>query len=190
MITIGILIALGLEQAVEVWHHHRLGVEARERIVDELRGNKRAVDNARTQVAKNKEDLQHSLSVVRLYLTRKAPARGEMRVTANGAPLSSANWTTASATGALGYMDSGDVKRFATTYEIQSLLQHAQDEMVQSAVQSYSWVAFNPGGAGDLREDQLRELERQILSCLGDAVMWDQLASQLSKQYERVLQSK
>lgn len=184
------MIALGLEQAVEAWHHHELGVEARENVRNEIRDNKQAIDGARPIVAKNKEDCQHSLEVVRLYLAHKPPKHGEMKIPVNGAALNSTSWTTASATGALGYIGYAEAKRFATSYEIQALLQSAQQDMLQSAVQAYSDVAFNEGGPSSLREDQLRELERKIVNCLGRVVTWDQLAGQLSKEYERALQSK
>ena len=84
MVTIGILIALGLEQAVEAWHHHEPGVEARENISNEIRDNKQAVDRARPIPAKNKEALQQSFEVVRLYLAHKPPEQ----------TTSFANWST------------------------------------------------------------------------------------------------
>jgi hypothetical protein len=56
MITIGILIALGFEQAVEAWHHHELGVPARENILSEIHDNKREVDGVRAIVKGDREN--------------------------------------------------------------------------------------------------------------------------------------
>jgi hypothetical protein len=73
---------------------------------------------------------------------------------------------------------------------MQEVLRHAQDGMVQSTVQAYSLLAFNPQGPSSLREDQLRDLEHQILDCLGGVIFWDQVADQLSREYARDLKAK
>lgn len=187
MVTIGILIALGLEQTVEAWHHRELGVEARENILNEIRDNKQKVDRARPVVARNKEALQRSLATLRLYMAHKPPQHGEMQFLVSGPTLSTTSWTTASTTGALGYMSYAEAKRFAGAYQVQAVLQHAEDDMVQSAVPAFSLVAFNSAGPAGLRDDQLRDLERQISNCLGNVVFFDQVADQLSKEYARVL---
>jgi len=190
MVTIGILIALGLEQTVEAWHHHELGIEARENILNEIRDNKQKVDRARPLVAKNKEALRSSLATLRLYLAHKPPKHGEMPIPVSGPTLSTTSWTTASTTGTLSYMGYAETKRFAGAYQVQAVLQHAEDEMIQSAVQAFSLAGVNPDGPAGMREDQLRDLERQLSSALGDVVFFDQLAEQLSREYSRVLQTK
>ena len=187
MVTIGILIALGLEQTVEAWHHRDLGIEARENILSEIRDNKQQVDRARPVVAKNREALQQSLKIVRLYMAHKPPKHGVIQIPANGPSLSTTSWTTASNTGTLSYMNYAEAKRFAEAYQVQAVLQHAEDDMVQSTVQAYSLVAFTSAGPASMREDQLRDLERQLSNSLGNVVFFDQVADQLSKEYARVL---
>jgi hypothetical protein len=71
MITIGILIALGLEQAVEAWHHRELGLQARENIVNELRDNKIEIDKVRDAMGKDRDQLVHTLATVRQFLAHE-----------------------------------------------------------------------------------------------------------------------
>lgn len=56
MIIIGILIALGLEQAVQVWHHHELDAQARENILQEIGDNKREIDAERVLISKTRQN--------------------------------------------------------------------------------------------------------------------------------------
>ncbi|MBZ5575749.1 MAG: hypothetical protein LAP40_04225 [Acidobacteriia bacterium] len=190
MITLGVLIALGLEQTVEAWRHHELGVQARENILNEVRDNKRRIDGARRAVAKNAERRQSSLNVVREYLAHQKLAHAEMSILINGATLSSTSWTTASATGALGYLGYADAKRFATAYYIQALLEHAQDDEYQTAIRAFALLKYSPGGPATLSDEQLRSVERDVLDYLGQLTFWQQLAAPLSAEYESVLKAK
>ena len=45
IVTVGILIALGLETLVELKQHRDMGIEARENITHELQDNKRELDD-------------------------------------------------------------------------------------------------------------------------------------------------
>jgi hypothetical protein len=190
MITVGILIALGLEQAVEVWHHHELGVQARENILREVRDNKRELDNARASVKQNMQALQHTLEMVRQLLAhKKMPDAYSMSITTTLANLNSASWTTAAATGALGYMGYDEAKKFAGAYDLQALVQRMQDDEVRKVSGALAPASFSTSGPEALSDDELRSLEREVLSCMAGISMWDQLASDLSKEYDRVLKA-
>lgn len=188
MITIGILIALGLEQAVEAWHHHELGVQARENILSEIRDNKREIDSDRALVKTNKERLLQTLQTLRQFLAHQKPAKAEMSITVNGANLNSTSWSTAAATGALGYMGYAQAKRFAKAYDIQGLLQRTQEDEFRTASGALSLVSFSPGGPETMSDAQLRNAESEVVNCLAKVMLWDQIAAQLSAEYGRILQ--
>jgi hypothetical protein len=189
MITIGILIALGLEQSVEAWHHHELGIQARENILSEIRDNKREIDGERALVAKNQEKLKHTLEVIRQLLAHKKLSSMEMSIAFNGASFSSTSWTTAAATGSLGYMGYAEAKKFARAYDLQALLQGVQNQELRNTTQALAPIVFSAGGPDKLSDEQLRSSEREVLSCLAGTTQWDQLAAQLSEEYGRVLKT-
>jgi hypothetical protein len=187
MITIGILIALGLEQAVEAWHHHELGVQARENILNELRDNKKEIDNVRAGIEKNREQLTNTLHIIRQLLAHQKLERAEMGIKVSGASLSSTSWTTAAATGALGYIGYAEAQKFAHAYELQGLLLRMQEEAFGKSVAPLAILSLAPGGPDGLTDEQLRIVERQVISLIGDITLWDQLATQLSQGYDRSL---
>ena len=190
MIVLGILIALGLEQAVEAWHHHEMGVEARENILQEIRDNQKEIAGEHRLIEKNKEDMQHTLQVVRQFLAHQKLKVNSMSLSVNNADLNSTSWTTAGATGALGYMGYAEAKRFARAYEIQELLQHVQEDRMRSVVHALTPVNFSGNGPDSMTDEQLREVERGVLDCLAQASQWEQLAAQLDDEYSRVLKAK
>jgi len=118
MVTVGILIAIGLEHAVEAWHHHELGVEARQNILAEIRDNKKEVERARAQLQRNREKLKRTLDTVRKILASEKLEEAHTPVIVNGATLASTSWNAAAATGTVAYMGYDEVKRFATAYEM------------------------------------------------------------------------
>lgn len=187
MITIGILIALGLEQAVEAWHQHALGVEARENIISEIRDNKKEIDDERVLIEQNREKLKHTLDTLHQFLAHKKLDHAEMSIQVNAASLNATSWTTAQATGTLGYMGYEAAKKFAPVYDTQGLLQRLQEEQFRVASNALAPIANMPGGPEKLSDDQLRAIERDVLACLSGVTMWGQIASQLSDQYGRAL---
>ena len=189
MITIGILIALGLEQTVEAWHHHELGVRAEESILNEMRDNKKEIDAERTLVAKNKERLGDALGLVQQLLAHRKLLKAEISIRFSGADLSSTSWTTAAVTGALGYMGYSETKRFAHAYDLQALILPVQSEGLHETSRALALLAYAPGGPESLNDEQLRTTQSEILNCLAITEQWDQLAVQLSKQYARALKA-
>lgn len=63
-ITVGILIALGLEQSLEAYHHYQLANEARANIVSELQDNKHSLDDLIGGMKKIEREHQHVTDVV------------------------------------------------------------------------------------------------------------------------------
>lgn len=187
MIVVGILIALGLEQAVEAWHHHELGVEARESILNELRDNKKELDAERVKVAKNREDLVHAVGVIRQCLAHKKFTEHEITVRFSGAELGSTAWSTAAATGALGYIGYAGARRFARSYDLQAMLLRIQSEGFRVSANAMAPVAYSPDGPDSLSDEQLRAVEHDLTECLAISAQWDQLAAQLSTEYGRAL---
>jgi hypothetical protein len=188
MITIGILIALGLEQAVESWHHHELGQQAQENILSEIRGNKKGVDRARVVVKENREALLKSLTTVRQLIAHEKLKEAPVTIKLNAASLTSTSWTTAQSTGALGYLGYGKAQKFAKAYEAQTLLQRIQDEEIGKVSEPFALVSFTRGGAASLNDDQLRTVEHDLIELLAMATLWDQMASELSQEYDHAVQ--
>jgi hypothetical protein len=152
-ITIGLLIALGLEGCVE-WNHHRnLRNEADANLRQEITANQK--DLAAVRDAFGDEEKQLAAIAEKLKQRQQGkevdhhPAQLGMKITT----LQDVSWKTATSTGALGYMDYSQVKRYAEAYQLQDQFVQIQNGIVDrmpdmlSATTGQIW-AISPADAG------------------------------------------
>ena len=114
IVTIGILIALGLEGIRETIYVHRVVRDARENFHVELVGNRRNLDRE----LKNDSEMLAQLDqiIADLPKLRKDPAEFRARVAKlypSGYFFSSSRWESALSTGALGHMSVDEVNQYA-----------------------------------------------------------------------------
>jgi hypothetical protein len=114
IVTIGILIALGLEGIRETIYVHRIVRDARENFHVELVGNRGNLDRE----LKNDNDTLARLDqiIADLPNLRKDPAKFRERVAKiypSGYFFSGSRWESALSTGALGHMSVDEVNRYA-----------------------------------------------------------------------------
>jgi len=75
-IVIGLLIAIGLEQAVEALHHHHLAHQARERLESERESNQGSNEFNIYSTHRHQRDLQHDLALIHAARAHTAPPPG------------------------------------------------------------------------------------------------------------------
>jgi len=185
-ITVGILIALGLEQAATAYHHHELAENARANILSELRDNARSLDAHLKNVEKREEEHRQTLAVLDILIARKPISEFSMNLGFDVPTLLSTSWNTAESTGALAYMDYSDVKRFAGVYDTQQLLLKIQEELSRTASAAMGMIAATKDPA-KLSTAELIEARQSAQHSLTELTIWEQIASQLSKEYAVVL---
>jgi len=128
VITAGLLIALALENAAEAVHHRHQRKEAETLIRQELANN-------RDTVQEGTADLQKEIAAMAAMLGA-LDARSEGKPATLPKPedlqfreisIPDAAWSTASTTGALSYMEYGEVERFSQAYKEQEQLQRMEE---------------------------------------------------------------
>jgi hypothetical protein len=134
-ITIGLLIALGLEAGVEALHHRHQREEAETLIRQEIQNNLDGLHKAAPVVI----DELHQMNQVMDTLQSRAQSQpGNLRdseFTFREAPMQDAAWRTASSTGALSLMDYAEVERFSDAYKEQALLQTLEEQALDDYLQ-------------------------------------------------------
>jgi len=117
-ITIGLLIALGLESTVEWIHHRHQAQEARENILQEIHTNQQSVADYLGQLAKAEKalDLYVSRADERLH---GRPLTPQNQFNGDSLTVLHAAWDSASTTGATGAMSYDEVRRYSTLYNDQ-----------------------------------------------------------------------
>ena len=121
IITLGLLIALGLEGIVEWARHKHLVHTAEANLRLELRENRATLANNEKSVDAAEKELQQWLSVLAAYKANHRPSQ-ELKFNWEWNGLSSAAWDTARNTGAAALMNYEVVERYSDTYTQQSLV--------------------------------------------------------------------
>lgn len=135
-ITVGLLIALGLENAAEAMHHRHQRREAEENIRQELEHNRTLLRTKAPEVLAERDNLVMVMDVL-VSRSNGAPFPDikELKVGFHEENIPDAAWRTASSTGVLAYMDYGEVERFADAYKQQEMLQNAQEQALDDYLQ-------------------------------------------------------
>jgi hypothetical protein len=144
IVTIGILIALGLEGVRETIYVHRVVRDARENFRVELEGNRQNLDK---ELKNDTESLARVDKIVAdLPTLRKDPAQFRARVAEvypSGYFFSSSRWESALSTGALGHMAVDEVNQYAEanflthTYTALELQTNTDWQQLEAYVSSY-----------------------------------------------------
>ena len=180
-ITAGLLIALGLEAAVEAAHHHELAARARENIEQEITRNVvRARDNiASVQMAI--ADTDGNLAAARLHLSTKDPA-GHVHVHASWMTFDEAAWLTARESGALAHMPLEEVQRYAGVYSRQQALEHEADSVMHAALLAMSPLEIQ-GGVAMATDDDWRAMMQRSADAKQQLLVLSALVQGLNADY-------
>ena len=127
-ITIGLLIALGLEATVEALHHRHERHEAETQIRHEIQDNLDKLPQGAPEAMDELKKVAGVLQVLEARVKSQPGVLHEGDLMFREAPLQDAAWRTANSTGALNYMDYAEVERFSDAYKEQALLQTMEEQ--------------------------------------------------------------
>lgn len=145
-ITIGLLIALGLENAAEAWHHHEQRREAEETIRLELRRNSAKLREALPAVMTERDNIVRLLQFLEARSRNQPGDTKGLQVTFSQSPMDDAAWRTAASTGALSYMPYARVQTLSVAYKEQEMLDAASQRAIGDYLElgSYLQTVKNP----------------------------------------------
>jgi hypothetical protein len=186
IITAGVLIALTLEGAVS-WVDHRMLVrEAVANLNAELRNNKKELDGLFANLKKEQKQLEHADEVAGVLLAHKPISTLELELESHGAELRNAAVTTGQITGAFGFMDYGDVRRYADIYDLQAQFMRLQEREGQHFLDVWGFVR-RIASADRPADDAIQRWRAQIDVAFVGVVDREQLGRQLQKRYDETL---
>jgi hypothetical protein len=189
IITAGVFIALALEGIVS-WADHRLLVrEATANVIAELRSNAKELDALLASLEQEKAPLEHAAEVADLLLARKPLDHMTMALESHGAELKNAAVTTGQITGAFGYMEYDDVRRYADIYDLQAQYMRLQEREGQHFADVLAFVR-HIAAPGAPNADALERWKSQIDVALAGLISREQLGRQLQRRYQELLSEK
>ncbi|MDQ2926181.1 MAG: hypothetical protein M3R43_11585 [Acidobacteriota bacterium] len=145
-ITVGLLIALGLEASVEAMHHRHQRQEAEATIREEIRQNRDDLVKAQNNIHTEIKNMVKVLDFLQARVKGQTGDAKGLTLEFNEGPLQDAAWRTAASTGVVSYMDYAAVEKYAVAYKEQGqfevMEQQALDEYLQ--LDSYVVKGFDP----------------------------------------------
>jgi len=185
-ITVGLLIALALEGCVERWHHRELRDEADANMKQEIRDNTQEIATMRSNIAKEEKSLTSALQFLQARRENKAYDISSISLSFSFGDLSDASWRTASATGALNYMDYSHVQWYASAYQLQDKFDVLQLQTFNDflQLQSYAVNGFNPE---KVTPQEAAAAAVEVRRALARLKALDQFGDALSKDYDNAL---
>ncbi len=118
-ITVGLLIAVGIEGLVERHQHRELAEQARNSMTAEIRGNTTSLHEALQQIAAMRTKIKADIAAVEAVQnapTGSAPTDVKLRIDYGGNTVDETAWRTAQATAALSYMPYDEASTFSNIY--------------------------------------------------------------------------
>ena len=132
-ITVGLLIALGLENAAEAMHHRHDRKEAEALIRQEIAANRKVIVDGEAEFKTELDGMTRVLHTLDDMAQGQPGMLEEKDFQFHQAPMQDSAWRTASSTGVLSYMRYEEVQRFSDAYKEQDQL----DAMEQLTLEDY-----------------------------------------------------
>ena len=183
-ITVGLLIALGLEAMVEAVHHHEFAAQARENIERELDRN---VAHAKANTAKLQSAVDAIDGVLVAVRERRdhpdATERIDLRVGASWDNFEDAAWLTARESGALSHMPLDEVQKYAGVYARQTELEHRADAIMDGATLTLAPL-FAEAPAAQIPAENARTILSRAADVKVQLMVFKQIVQGLGDDYE------
>jgi hypothetical protein len=164
-ITIGLLIAVGIEAAVEHHQHRELAREARETMREEIRKNAGSITEALGDIAREQQKMQLNLAAVRkVQLNPNDPSAENVKldISYSSTGLEDTGWRTAQATGALAFMPYTESSKYSGIYGAEQGFLKEQDQLSEDEAHFLGAIERFHLGKGKLTKDAADAMAEQF----------------------------
>src|ERR1700761_8514444 len=155
-ITIGLLIAVGIEAAVERHMHRELAAEARASMTAEILNNTTNIADALNDIDQEQQHLKANLAGLRkIQLNPSDPGAKNLNIdiSYNTTSLEDTAWRTAQITGALAYMPYAESNKFTTIYNNAEDFLKKQDQISEDQARFFGVIQKFHVGGGTLSKE-------------------------------------
>ncbi len=156
-ITVGLLIAVGIEGCVELHHEHTLVKEARATLREEIDHNASSLESASKAITEERKNIQNdmdSLTKIQESPHDKNLQNVNLNATFNVQSLHEAAWKTAQTTGALAYMPYEESQKYTDLYQMQDAFLSNQEKLLEDEAQLLGTMAKLNFGHGSTTAEQ------------------------------------
>jgi len=181
-ITIGLLIALGLEGCVEWQHHRHMVHEAEDAMSGEIAQNRKTLELLKQPIADQQKELDQDLATLAQMRSNPKADGKSLGFGFQTHSFDSVAWRTAQTSGVFAYMPYSDASKFADIYGAQEGLVKAEEQVVDEVVSAAALPSTQPAPWHPTVE-QIDELTTRIGVLKMRLYFLQSLMDSLSKQY-------
>ena len=156
-ISVGLLIAVGIEGCVELHREHKLVQEARATMREEIEHNSAQMKDTVANLKKQREMMQKNIdALTRIQENPKDKEAQKASISADFTTvgLRDTAWKTAQTTGAMGFMPYAEAQRYSDVYGSQKEFLDQQDKILEDEAQFLGVMAKTNYGHGDVTAEQ------------------------------------
>jgi hypothetical protein len=156
-ISVGLLIAVGIEGCVELHREHKLVKEARATMREEIESNSKEMTEAVENIKKQKAAMQkNTAALTRILENPKDKSAQDLDIDASytNKTLKDTAWKTAQTTGALSYMPYSEGEKYAAIYQAQAAFEAEEAKIVEDEAQLFGVLAKTNFGHGPVTPEK------------------------------------
>jgi hypothetical protein len=156
-ISVGLLIAVGIEGCVELHREHKLVNEARATMREEIQDNLASMKDAEQALTKQRAMMKTNIeTLTRIQENPKDKVAQSASIDADFSMtgLRDTAWKTAQTTGALSFMPYDEARRYSNVYGGQQDFLSQQDKILEDEAQFLGVVAKTNFGHGGITPEQ------------------------------------
>lgn len=188
-ITAGILIALWIDDLRETRREQALVRNAHQQLTREIADNLRDVNGTEASREAHQQTFMDGLQALDTQATGK-PAAVMAPLSLNSPSFPRSAWDTAGRTGALALMEYKDVKAYSELYDLQDLVDRAQERYIQRLTeQSAQFLLTIRGERAAASRSDLQAAREQGMALMGAFRTYRELMARLDMHYERAPKS-
>ncbi|MGA7155871.1 MAG: hypothetical protein WBY53_03440 [Acidobacteriaceae bacterium] len=164
-ITIGLLIAVGIEAGVERYEHHELAAEARQTMTAEIRDNAHNADDALAAVDQEQKKMAQNVAAIeKVQLKPNDPANDHLNIDIGyrTVDMQDTAWRTAQATGALSYMPYKEAETFSDIYTDEQTFAASERKLAEDEAQMLGTIRQYHLGEGKMSADAANAMARDL----------------------------
>ncbi len=181
-ITIGLLIALGLEASVEWVHHRHLVAVARENIHREVEQNQQLLPQNLTHLREDALRMQQNIVVIRQLRDHPRAPHGKLSFNLGWSQFAGSAWSTARSTGSLAYMPYDELQSLSQIYAQQDYVNGLGTTLFTDQGKAPSIIAAEVH-VEDLQLEQLAQLMSKTTDLLAQLDALEHLLADLQEKY-------
>jgi hypothetical protein len=188
-ITVGLLIALGLESSVEWLHHRHVMHQAQHAMLMEIKTNAAGMADRQKALHEQQDYLRADIAVLRKIIAHPdTPVHDNMTIRFNIVGFESVSWSTAQATGALAYMSYGQAREYSDIYAFQASIEsQVAQTLRQMTISLGPFVGLDDDDPGPNAEES-KIIKRNIETLLGQLYLLDEFHKTMGAMYKQFLE--